>query len=245
MANNNQIKLLTIEKSLDLNKAANGTSLKKLSKNIDERNVVQTITYLILRLSEQFNVGKKFTPEQASILAFDIVEIYQYETIEDILLMLKYVRIGKIGDGKDFKLDAQTILKKWMPQYLELKSEQREKELQAKKGELNGMSSFKWDKEDIDKFKVGEGKSISKPIGQRLKEYIGTESNNTKPVMSREQYLVKMAATIKEQPLNKLKNYLVNNSKDSKNFDDVLYEMVEIEIDKRNKNENKKSNKAS
>lgn len=115
----------------------NGTSLNKISKIIDKKNVIKIIAYLTTRLSENFNVGKKFTTEQATIMAFDLFEIFGFETIEDIVLMFKMARQGKIGDGKDFKLDSQTIFHKWVPEYLELKAEQREKEHQDNKKSIN------------------------------------------------------------------------------------------------------------
>jgi polyphosphate kinase len=48
------------------------------------------------------NVGKSLTQQQSAILAADIVEKYPYETIEDVVLMLKQARQGIIGDGKDY-----------------------------------------------------------------------------------------------------------------------------------------------
>ena len=35
--------------------------------------------------------------------------------------MLKQVRQGIIGDGKDYKVDGQNVLAKWFPEYLEKK----------------------------------------------------------------------------------------------------------------------------
>ena len=35
--------------------------------------------------------------------------------------MLKQVRQGIIGDGKDYKIDGQNVLTKWMPEYLDKK----------------------------------------------------------------------------------------------------------------------------
>ena len=76
---------------------------------------------MLNRFNANFNVGKSLTTQQSATLASDIVEKYPYETIEDIVLMLKQVRQGIIGDGKDFKLDGQNVLAKWMPDYLDRK----------------------------------------------------------------------------------------------------------------------------
>lgn len=131
LATEDQVELLFIEKQLTIPKAIDGTKLKKLEKTLGERDLTKVITYMLLRFSESFNVGKKLTAGQAPLIAIDIIEKYPYETIEDILLMLKQVRQGIIGDGKDYKLDGQNILNKWMPEYLERKYEQVERDNKA------------------------------------------------------------------------------------------------------------------
>lgn len=120
--------LALFENELTLNSAMQGTSLRKLSKVIDQKNTVKALVFLTTRLSDNFNVGKKFTEEQAIVMAFDLLEVFGYETMEDVVLMFKMARQGKIGDGKDFKLDSQTVFHKWIPEYLDLKAEHRENE---------------------------------------------------------------------------------------------------------------------
>ena len=126
--------LAIFENELTLASASEGTSLRKLTKLIDQKNTVKALVFLTTRLSDNFNVGKKFTEEQAIVMAFDLIEVFSYETLEDVVLMFKLARQGKIGDGKDFKLDSQTVFHKWIPDYLNLKAEFRENEhLLAKK----------------------------------------------------------------------------------------------------------------
>src|SRR5690606_5513897 len=74
-------------------------------------------------------------------IAADIMEKYPYETLEDIVLMLKLVRQGKIGDGKDYKLDGQNILgkNKWMDQYLDLKYAELERIKDREKIQMNEL----------------------------------------------------------------------------------------------------------
>jgi hypothetical protein len=110
-----------LEKRLKIDNAIEGTKLNKLEKSLGEINTTKVITYLLMRFSDNFNVGKNITSVQASIMAIDIIEKYPYETIEDVILLLKYVRQGVIGDGKDFKLDGQNVLAKWFPEYLDKK----------------------------------------------------------------------------------------------------------------------------
>lgn len=121
LASQNQVELLILEKNLNLQKAIDGTKIQKLEKLLGEVNIAKVITYLLMRFSDSFNVGKNLTSSQAPMIAVDIMEKYPYETIEDVVLMLKQVRQGSIGDGKDFKLDGQNVLAKWFPEYLDKK----------------------------------------------------------------------------------------------------------------------------
>lgn len=121
LASNDEVKLIVFEKNLNLTHAIEGTKLKKLENTIGEINTITAICYLLNRFNTNFNVGKSLTVTQAALLAADIVEKYPYETIEDVVLMLKQVRQGILGDGKDYKLDGQNILAKWFPEYLDKK----------------------------------------------------------------------------------------------------------------------------
>lgn len=121
LGSNDEVGLLVFEKHLTITKAINGTRLLKLEKTIGEISTITAIAYLINRFNSNFNVGRTITPQQGALIASDITEKFPHETIEDIVLMLKQVRQGIIGDGKDFKLDGQNILAKWMPEYLDKK----------------------------------------------------------------------------------------------------------------------------
>ena len=121
LGSNDEVGLIVFEKNLSISNAIDGTKLRKLEKEVGEVNTITAICYLLNRFNANFNVGKSLTIQQSATLASDIVEKYPYETIEDIVLMLKQVRQGIIGDGKDFKLDGQNVLAKWMPDYLDRK----------------------------------------------------------------------------------------------------------------------------
>jgi len=121
LASNDEVGLIVFEKNLSLSNAIDGTKLKKLEKSVGEINTITAICYLLNRFNSNFNVGKSLTQQQSALLASDIVEKYPYETIEDVVLMLKQVRQGILGDGKDYKLDGQNVLAKWFPEYLEKK----------------------------------------------------------------------------------------------------------------------------
>ena len=138
LGSNNEVALIIFEKNLTLSNAIDGTKLIKIQKEIGEINTITAICYLLNRFNATFNVGKSLTQQQSALLASDIVEKYPYETIEDVVLMLKQVRQGIIGDGKDYKLDGQNVLgkDKWFDQYLDRKYAEVEKITKQKSIEL-------------------------------------------------------------------------------------------------------------
>jgi hypothetical protein len=121
------VRLGVYEAELTIEKALNGTGLRILGKTIGVSNLTTIIVFLINRLSSNFNVGRKFTPEQAVVMAIDLIDVFGFETLEDVMLLFKMARTGRIGDGRDFKLDSQTVFHKWIPEYLELKVDLRER----------------------------------------------------------------------------------------------------------------------
>lgn len=168
MASNNEVELIVFEKNLSIVKAINGTHLKKLENTIGEINTIVAICYLLNRFNSNFNVGKSLTSEQSAMIASDIVEKYPYETIEDVVLMLKQVRQGIIGDGKDFKLDGQNILAKWFPQYLDNKYAEVERQNKKVKDENLGASAVEefYRREAEKKRKAQKEKEIKDQIDQ-------------------------------------------------------------------------------
>jgi hypothetical protein len=120
--------------------AIDGIKLCKLERSAGEVQSAAVIIYLLERFNDNFNVSRSLTQQQATVLAYDLIEKYPYETLEDIVLMLKQVRQGIIGDGKDYKLDGQNVLAKWMSQYLERKYEEVERIKQREKTKLNEVA---------------------------------------------------------------------------------------------------------
>lgn len=142
MASDNPTELAIFEKSLCMVDAIDGIKLSKLEKTVGEIQSAAVIIYLLERFNDNFNVARSLTQSQATIIAYDIIEKYPHETLEDVVLMLKMVRQGVIGDGKDYKLDGQNILgkDKWMDQYLDLKYAEVERIKQREKSQLNNAA---------------------------------------------------------------------------------------------------------
>lgn len=149
LGSNNEVGLIVFEKNLSIANAIDGTKLRKLEKALGEINTITAICYLLNRFNSNFNFGKSLSQSQAAMLASDIVEKYPYETIEDVVLMLKQVRQGIIGDGKDYKLDGQNVLVKWFPDYLDRKYTELER---LKKREQDAHVSTKPSEDAVSQF---------------------------------------------------------------------------------------------
>lgn len=234
LASNDVAELITFEGELTIPKAMEGVRLNKLSTIIDKKNVIKAIAYLTARLSENFNVGKKFTVDQSTIMALDLFEVFGYETLEDVVLMFKYARQGKIGDGKDFKLDSQTVFHKWIPAYLELKALERENQHNKQKGEKSGLSNFKWSPEDVEKFEVSNSKETltTKPVGlgQRSKKDFEAPGY-VNPIKTRSKYIEALKDAVLVAPTFNLKDNL-EYLKAKGNEDDAV-DIIEKELKRR------------
>lgn len=128
--------LVLLESEMTISSAMNqGTQLLKLSK-ANKGAAMKIISGLIMRQRDLFNLRNTLTDVQVAILSNDLLEVFAYETLEDAVMMLKLARQGKLGEIYQ-RLDSETIFQKWVPAYLELKAEQREKEHQEKKAWKN------------------------------------------------------------------------------------------------------------
>lgn len=83
------------------------------------------IETMVKRFAESFGFSSKLSPNQIETLTVDILEAFNYETIEDVIIFLKMCRSGKFGvTGKG--LDSNLVLGDWFPKYMELKASARE-----------------------------------------------------------------------------------------------------------------------
>jgi len=154
------IDLVIFEKDLTLQKAMTGSTLFSLEKQTETKNIIKTLVYLITKAKDSFNVKSTLNENQILTLSVDLLEMYKYETIEDIVMMLKMARQGKIG-SKLYYLDSTIILNEWMPEYLELKAREREESHAKNKSndtELNDVQLKALDQYNEKKKAQGEEK---------------------------------------------------------------------------------------
>lgn len=175
LVSEDKVELMIIEKNLNIKSAIEGTKINKLEKTFGEINITKVVSFLLMRFSDSFNVGKNLTPLQSAQLAIDIMEKYPYETIEDIVLLLKQVRQGSIGDGKDFKLDSQNVLAKWFPEYLDKKYA----EVERLNKQVQDSFISKHNEDAISKmYALRQKKKLQEEKEQKIKEEIDDMTKN-------------------------------------------------------------------
>lgn len=230
LANNNQKALVEIESGLTVSTAMDSTSIRKLDRSIGKKNIVKAISYLTLRLAENFNMRGNFNDIQAAVLANDLFEVFGYETLEDVVMMYKLARQGKIGDGRDFKLDGQTVLHKWVPAYLELKAIERENQHQNRK-DSQKPANMPLNPKIL--ANAGKEKPIHQKggIGDRQKERLGTPGKS--PLQRRDVYLNLLAEKIKKLSIKDLNQALSVLENDPNELDSAEVVRKEIESRKR------------
>ena len=98
------------------------------------------VNVLVTRFIDSFGFSTKLNPTQIETLTVDILENFQYETLEDIIIFLKMARTGKFGStGRG--VDSNLILGDWFPKYLDKKAEIREQNYQIEKTEFISNNS--------------------------------------------------------------------------------------------------------
>lgn len=96
------------------------------------------------------SLGIKMTNERISLLCEDVLEVYGYESLEDIRECLKKARNGSYSFGHESRNTISMIhIRKWMTEYLEKKVELREKQ----HNEIKKQSQEKHSEIDYDKYK--------------------------------------------------------------------------------------------
>jgi len=227
----NETELSSAEFGLTVSKCINGIKLKDAVKQFGTASVMGSLSFVILRGSQSFNIKGNITENQSITLALDLMEIYNTDTVEDILMMFKMARQGKLG-GKIWRIDSQVILSEWFPEYLELKSAELEK--------VNRLKDTTVESSDIDndraqylKFIIEKGRGEN-PVKQYQKK-----TKNITSEMTHKAYIKRLPRFCRMMSVDGL----IKNQKSCE--DSKLHDAVKIyqtEIDKRIE-ENKSKNK--
>lgn len=99
-----------------------------------ELNVSNYIKANLLKLSAAIGDNLENDKTRLEMIAEDLIELYYYDSIEDIRECLKKGRQGQYGFGHHKRgYITMLLLREWMTNHLEEKAIIREKEIQAQK----------------------------------------------------------------------------------------------------------------
>lgn len=101
-------------------------SILNVEKSISKNDLIAVVRTSILNTARSFKYSENMTPMQAYVLADDLIDKMKYETLEDILLMLKMGRRGELGSNKG-RFDSEIVFNLFVPAYLDIKAAQYEK----------------------------------------------------------------------------------------------------------------------
>lgn len=97
----------------------------------------------LIKLSNSIGDSLDKSPERLNDLAEDLIDVYNYDSIEDITECLKNGRRGKYGFGHNKRgFVSMALLTEWMGLYLESKAELREKEIEKMKKGITEVENF-------------------------------------------------------------------------------------------------------
>lgn len=120
-----KISIAPIEMSLTINETFNKAIVKSVFKGEAGQIGFSVVNVLVTRFIDSFGFSTKLNPVQIETLTIDILESFQYESLEDIIIFLKMARTGKFGStGRG--VDSNLILGDWFPKYLDQKAKIRE-----------------------------------------------------------------------------------------------------------------------
>lgn len=106
--------------------------IKSVFKNEAGQIGFTVVNVLVTRFIDSFGFSTKMNPSQIETITVDILENFQYESLEDIIIFLKMARTGKFGStGRG--VDSNLILGDWFPKYLDQKAQIREQNYQKEK----------------------------------------------------------------------------------------------------------------
>jgi len=134
-------------------------------KDYGETNVLNLIKSALLKLSHSIGDNLSNDKDRLDMLATDLIEVYHYDSIEDITECFKKGRRGEYGFGHHKRgFITMLLLREWMARHLDEKAIIREKEIERKKIDVKEVENF-----DTKKF-YEEGAKFLKAQAEREKQ---------------------------------------------------------------------------
>lgn len=121
--------------SMQLGDVLNAKSMKQLTMGeepkVQKATMIKAIIAIVEAELQNFQVAHKISGDAIITFAVDFFTEYKAECIEDLALMFREARRGRLG--KDFNRIDSTTLFNWFREYLDMKYAEKEKQLHNKK----------------------------------------------------------------------------------------------------------------
>lgn len=152
-----------VENSLTVKSAFDCPTIKSAFKDYPEI-AFSIVKLLVTRFLSSFGFSSKHSEDQIDIITTDLIDNFKYESLQDIILFLKMSRNGKFGTtGRG--VDSNLIIGTWMPQYLELKADERERQYEKDKHKLNEEAANAF-------YARQQRKKMHEKMEQEFKDYV-------------------------------------------------------------------------
>lgn len=132
----NKASLIPLENTYSISKGLDKPVVRSVFKSENEIQIAFGVVGVIVqRFFDSLGFSTKVSPVQVEIITADALENFQYETLDDIILFFKYCRQGKFGSTHR-GVDSNLLFGEWLPKYMELKADEREKQKQKEKSDF-------------------------------------------------------------------------------------------------------------
>lgn len=195
-------------------------SLGEFKREYGKEWVIGYISMWLIELNDNANVKQKMSDAQMEFTATRIYETYSLK-VTDLTLFFRNIKEGVYGQFYE-NLSQEKIMD-WLRQYYDLRCEYGQMQSQSKE---DGFSMTKDGINPEVAKKMFEGVGNEKAEHNHEKNGIGSR---VKKVVT-----IDLPTKIKSYSTEELRDYLVNNDVNSKNYDEFIYKLIEKEIDLRN-----------
>ncbi|MGV0919746.1 hypothetical protein ACTS94_05065 [Empedobacter falsenii] len=213
--------IIEIERNIDLDHTLNLPVIQRLGKE-SKKDVLLMIERALRMTTSMFKYAEKMEDYQISMMASDLYDKFSYNTVEDIILMLRYARQGKLGGSKSV-FDNDTLFNIYVPKYLDMKAEKWEKENEFIVDDVDDVPLTKEEKEKQQKWLDELHKSWKADRKPKKRDFF-------EPIDHHSIFIENLKKDVGEMTKESIQNEMIR-AKNHKMMD--AYEIYETELKKR------------
>lgn len=202
-------------------------SLLRADDGLSKKQVLQILQIAILNTARSFKYSENMTFMQSAVLAEDLLDKMKYESLEDILLMLKMGRRGELGSNKG-RFDSDVLFTLFLPAYNEIKAAQWDEKSRVEK-----LERAKKEQEDLTaprEYNVDYVNKLHKAWKESIKPKVVTSTSPLPEINHHERFMDNLRYVVSSMTNSELRTEMIR-AKNNKAFD--AYEIYELELESR------------